>query len=308
MQSNLRFAAVVAIVAAGAGIAAMGKLERQIGFDSVREIWGDLVRDADQVTMKAAHVSTAEEVELGTKLSASMKGAWTEDQPLTEYVTGVAASLKGFVRRKDMPYHFHVVESPQVNAFALPGGEIYVFRGLLEFVESEAELAAILGHEMSHVDMKHCIDHYRYEVAMKRVGAAEVGQGIDQSRRLASIAYSQFQEVEADAQGMRMSIDATYDPEAAARLFQRMSQAFEGKSKVYRKTPAGEAVAATAAMVSDFFRSHPRSEDRSRRLAELSRNEHSRLAGSLFYIGVKNLNGHIPLSEKAFDNEWRRMN
>ena len=92
MQSNLRFAAVVAIVAAGAGIAAMGKLERQIGFDSVREIWGDLVRDADQVTMKAAHVSTAEEVELGTKLSASMKGAWTEDQPLTEYVTGVAAS------------------------------------------------------------------------------------------------------------------------------------------------------------------------------------------------------------------------
>ena len=303
----MRLAGVLGLLAAGGGVAALGKLERQAGFESVLEMWGDLVRDADQVAMKAAPVPMAEEIALGQRLSESMKGQWTEDPVLTAYVTGVAQPLKAFVRRKEMPYHFHVVDSPQVNAFALPGGEIYVFRGLLEFVESESELAAVLGHEMSHVDLKHCVDRYRYELSLKSAGAGDLGQIVDMSRRLATVVYSQFQEVEADTQAMRICIDTRYDPEAAPRLFARMGATMEGGGKPREKTPAGEVAGSTARLLSDYFRSHPRSENRSKRLEELLRRERGNFGQTEFYVGKKNLNNHIPFFEEAFKDEWRTM-
>jgi beta-barrel assembly-enhancing protease len=307
MTSRIRLGFVVLSIAAGSGAAALGRLDRQTGFDSVLEMWGDLVRDVDQVAMKAAPVPMPEEIALGQRLSAALKGQWPEDAALTAYVTGVAQPLKSFVRRKEMPYHFHVVDSPEVNAFALPGGDIYVFRGLLEFVESESELASVLGHEISHVDLKHCVDKYRYELSLKRTGAGELGHMVDMSRRLATIAYSQFQEVEADAHGVRLSIDSRYDPEAALRLFARMSAAQGGGAKPGAKTPAGELARSTSRMLSDYFRSHPRSDDRTKRLEELLRNEHAKFGGTQYYVGKKNLNDHIPFFEKAFDDEWRTL-
>ena len=308
MNSSMRLGGVLALLAAGGGVAALGKLDRQVGFDSVLEMWGDLVRDADQVAMKAAPVPMAEEIALGQRFSESMKGQWTGDAALTTYVTGVAQPLKAFVRRKDMPYHFHVVDSPEVNAFALPGGEIYVFRGLLEFVESESELAAVLGHEMSHVDLKHCVDRYRYELSLKRAGAGDLGKVVDMSRRLATVAYSQFQEVEADAQGMRICIDARYDPEAAPRLFTRMSATMEGGVRPREKTPVGEVARSTAGMLSGYFRSHPPSADRTKRLEELLRSERGNFGQTQYYVGRKNLTHHIPFFEEAFKEEWRVLN
>ena len=307
MNSQMRLAIVAAIIAAGGGVAAMGKLEHQIGFDSVLEMWGDLVRDADQVAMKAAPVSAADEIALGEKFSAAMKDNWPAEPVLTAYVDGVGQPLKAFLRRKEIPYHFQVVDSPSVNAFALPGGEIYVFRGLLEFVESEAELAAVLGHEMSHVDLKHCVDRYRYQLSLKRAGVGDIGQIVDMARSLATISYSQFQEVEADTQGARILIDARYDPDAAARVFTRMGEVLEGKRRPGAKTPAGEVAASTVNMVSDYFRSHPGSEDRARRLSERVRNESPRLASTRFYVGKKNLRDHIPFAEKSFNDEWMTM-
>ncbi len=301
----MRLAMVLVLLAAAGGVAALGKLDPQVGFESVLEMWGDLVRDADQVAMKAAPVPLAEEVALGQRLAESMKDQWTDDAALTTYVTGVAEPLRAFVRRKEMPYHFHVVDSPAVNAFALPGGEIYVFRGLLEFVESEAELAAVLGHEMSHVDLKHCVDRYRYELSLKSAGAGDLGHIVDISRRLATVAYSQFQEVEADAQSTRLCISARYDPEAAPRLFARMSANMEGGVKPRAKTPAGEVAGSTARVLSDYFRSHPRSEDRTKRLDELLRGERVNFGQTQFYVGKKNLRGHIPFSEETFKDEWR---
>lgn len=297
-------AVVAAVIAAGGGVASMGKLEHQVGFDSVLEMWGDLVRDADQVAMKAAPVPIEEEIALGEKLSAAMKDNWKAEPELTPYVDGIGQPMKAFLQRKNIPYHFYVVDSPQVNAFALPGGQIYVFRGLLEFVESEAELAAVIGHEMAHVDLKHCVDRYRYQLSLKRAGAGELGEVVDMARRLATISYSQFQEVEADAQGSRMLVDARYDPQAASRLFTRMGEVMEGKSRPAAKTPMGEVARASAGMLSDYFRSHPRSEDRASRLSEQERKALRSLDNRQFYLGRKNLHEHIPFFEKAFDEEW----
>jgi predicted Zn-dependent protease len=61
-----------------------------------------------------------------------------------------------------------VVASAEVNAFALLGGQVFVTRGMLGFVESEAELAAVLGHEIAHVDLRHCVERYQYEYRSAR--------------------------------------------------------------------------------------------------------------------------------------------
>jgi Zn-dependent protease with chaperone function len=134
-----------------------------------------------------------------------------------------------------------------------------------------------------------------------------LGHMVDMSRRLATVAYSQFQEVEADAQGMRLSIDSRYDPEAAARVFARMSMTLEGGAKPREKTPVGEVARSTASVLSDYFRSHPPSADRTRRLEEQLRKERPTFGATDFYVGKRNIVEHIPFIVQAFKDEWRRM-
>src|SRR5438309_1550737 len=76
----------------------------------------------------------------------------SDDPTWTPYVNAVGQSLVPNVRRTGIAYQFHAIDSPEVNAFAVPGGQVFVFTGMLRFLKSEAELAAILGHEISHVD------------------------------------------------------------------------------------------------------------------------------------------------------------
>src|SRR4029077_11517551 len=122
-----------------------------------------------------------------------------EDADAGRYVMGVAQPLLPYLRRPGIRCEFHVIDSPLTNAFALPGGQIFVMRGLLEFVESEAELAAVLGHEMSHVDLRHCIEHYQYEAKLKKAGVPELGWIVETAHRLVMLGFSPQQELEADA-------------------------------------------------------------------------------------------------------------
>ena len=95
---------------------------------------------------------------------------------------------------------------------------------MLDFLKTEAELAAILGHEIAHVDLRHCIERYQYELSLKRIGLSEVGGLIDVTRRLISVGYNKYQEVEADAYGTILSIETGYDPDATAAVFARLSK------------------------------------------------------------------------------------
>ena len=146
----------------------------------------------------------------------------SDDPTWTPYVNAVGQSLVPYVRRTGISYQFHVIDSAEVNAFAVPGGQVFVFTGMLRFLKSEAELAAILGHEISHVDLRHCIEKYQYELAARRVGLDGIGQLADRARLPITIAYQKNEEIEADAQGARLSIQAGYDPSVAPVLFSRI--------------------------------------------------------------------------------------
>jgi predicted Zn-dependent protease len=286
MLSRWRFWLVLVLLAGGAGLATLGTGDSRVGLGSLRSLWSDGLRDVDQVGMRLTRLTDAEEMKIGADLAGRFPA---EDEAASAYVTDVARSMLPYLRRKGIRYRFHVIESPQINAFALPGGEIFVNSALLGFVESEAELAAVVGHEMAHVDLRHCVEHYQYQV--KLGGLAEL------AHRLATMGFSPDQELDADADGQRMSAEAGYDPSAAAALFERMKEKFHEPTRTAAKTPAGEVAGALSEALGAWFRTHPPSEERAQRLAR------HRAAGRV-YTGRRNLRERIARSGREYPEEF----
>jgi predicted Zn-dependent protease len=301
-MTRIRFLIVLAFLAAGAVLATRGTADPDVSLSSLVELWSDALRDADQVGMKLTRVSDAEEMRIGSDLARGITE--TEDATETAYVKAVAQPLLAHVRRQGIHYEFHVIESPQINAFALPGGQIFVMRGLLDFVESEAELAATLGHEISHVDLRHCIERYQYEAKLKKAGAPELGPVVEMAHRLATFAFSPEQELDADALGQTLSVEAGYNPDAAADFFKRMQVRLHEPPRTPATTPAGEVAQAAGDAIGSYFRTHPPSEDRARRLTALAAKYHN---GDSYYTGKQNLHDRIPRSSHAYPEEFHRL-
>jgi predicted Zn-dependent protease len=121
------------------------------------------------VTGQANFVLLSEEEEIAIGRQEDPKvtdeyGGLYDDPALQRYVEDIGQRLARVSHRPDLPYFFRIVDSPQINAFALPGGYVYITRGILSYLNSEAELAAVLGHEIGHVTARHsvqCWDRYR---------------------------------------------------------------------------------------------------------------------------------------------------
>lgn len=296
---------VFTTLTAGATVASVGAKDPNVSLGSLLDLWSDALRDTDQAGMKATRVSDSEEMAIGSQMAQALLSSQVKNAADAAYVTEVAQALLPGLRRKGIAYEFHVIESKTVNAFALPGGEIFVYTGMLDFLESEAELAAILGHEISHVDLRHCIEHYQYEAQLKKVGLADAGALIEFAHTLATLPFTHYQESEADAQGERLAIEARYDPDAASAVFLRMKKAFGEPSRQPANTPAGELAQAAGKTLEDYFRSHPPSEDRAQALNKMVETNRSRFAGKQFYVGRKNLQDGTAMSKQSWPQEWK---
>jgi len=302
---RITLVAVLILLAAGAVLATLGTPDPEVSLSSVIELWSDTLRDTDQIGMRLTRVSDSEEMRIGAELSRGLRDFGSEDVAASAYVTGVAQALLPHLRRPGIHYQFHVVDSAQINAFAMPGGQIYVLRGMLDFVDSEAELAAVLGHEMSHVDLRHCIERYQYETKLTKAGAPELGAVVEAAHRFATLGFSPEQEREADLQGERLAISAGYDPDAAPNLFARMQVKFHEPSTQPAHTPGGEVVQAADEAIIAYFRTHPPSEQRVRQLHEFVARNGKELAGRPFYIGRENLHSRIPRTAHEYPSEFR---
>jgi predicted Zn-dependent protease len=303
----IKFGLVVSLLVTGAALATRGIPDPQVSLTSVVELWSDTLRDTDQIGMKLTRVSDAEEIRIGADLARGVADLGSDDSYAARYLAGVARLLSPHLRRQGIHYQFHVIDSPQINAFALPGGQIFVMRGLLGFVESEAELAGVLGHEMSHVDLRHCIEHYQYEAGLKKAGSPELGWLVEMAPRLVTQGFSQQQELEADGQGERLSVESGYDPDAGAALFTRMKARLHEPSRVQATTPAGEVGVATGEALGAYFRTHPPSEERVRRLNDVVARHTEEWAGRSFYVGKENLHERLPRSSYEYVSEFRKI-
>jgi predicted Zn-dependent protease len=178
-QSSLRTTGLIVVcllfVAAGLAVG-LHPGRGRVSFDSVVEVWSSLFRDFDRFGLTITQVSSRREMEIGLEIAKDIEREYPglPDTAQGRYVQEVGAALLRGVERKDIQYAFVLVRSTEINAFAIPGGHIYVTTGMLGFAQSEAELAAVLGHEISHVDLKHCIESLQYELAARQVAGDDI--------------------------------------------------------------------------------------------------------------------------------------
>ena len=168
-------------------------------------------------------VSEQQEIALGKETDVAIKKQYGiyDDPALNSYVKSIGRKLTSFTHRPQLEYHFAVLDTPVVNAFAVPGGYIYVTRGILAMMNSEAELAVILGHELGHVNARHSARKMS-QLMLAQLGLA-VGSAIDETfakySGLASIGiqllflkFSRDDERQADALGVEYARKGNYNP------------------------------------------------------------------------------------------------
>ena len=170
-------------------------------------------------------MSEQEEIALGKQSDAEIRqqmGVY-EDRALQQYVDRIGQRLARQSYRPNLPWTFTVVDEPAVNAFALPGGFIYVTRGILPFLRNEAELAGVLGHEIGHVDGRHSVDQYSRQVLTQGALAgasvflpkwqSALGAG-SVAAQFAFLKFGRDAELEADRLGVNYASGGGWAPRA----------------------------------------------------------------------------------------------
>jgi predicted Zn-dependent protease len=185
--------------------------------------------------LQVALVSEAQEIEMGRQGAAQVERTigLVPDSALQAYIQRLGLQLARQSQRPDIPWRFGVVDDPTPNAFALPGGPIYFTRGMLGLMNSEAELVAVLGHEIGHITARHQVD------MISRQQLAQVGLGLGgalfpQLGQLGGVAglgldllflrYSRDAERQADDLGFQYTLDQRFDVREMASVFQSLGR------------------------------------------------------------------------------------
>jgi predicted Zn-dependent protease len=213
-------------------------------------------------TQFAGLMSPGQEVKVGASEheKIAQQFGFYDDSRLQNYVNAIGQKVTAQTERPDVSYKFFVLDSPIVNAFALPGGYIYISRGLLALANSEAEVAAVLSHETGHITARHSAERYSHGV-VTTLGAAIISAAVDSSgvtqalgvgNNLYLSSYSRSQEDEADTLGLRYMTRGGYDPAGMAAFLASLQSesALEGQksdaTSYFSTHPAtGERVAKT---------------------------------------------------------------
>jgi Zn-dependent protease with chaperone function len=178
----------------------------------------------------ALAMSTSQEVAQGKVESAQIdaQSIRITDPFLTSWVNQVGSQLAQHRERRDINYTFTILATPDINAFALKGGFIHVDMGLLNFVTSDDELAATMGHEMGHVELRHVVRSSNTGTivgiltAIVSMIAPAVGVLGGLGSELATQKFSRAEELQADHYGMRLAAQSGYDPQAAVDVMARL--------------------------------------------------------------------------------------
>jgi len=187
-------------------------------------------------------VSESQEIEMGRQSAqqvAQTIGIY-DDAAAQAYVSSIGMKMAKASERPNLPWEFHIVNDASVNAFALPGGFIYVTRGLMTSINDEAELATVVGHEIGHVTNRHSVQQIsKQELAQVGLGVgsllssnvAKLAGIASQGLGLLFLKYSRDAENEADLAGFRYAANQNYDVREMVKVFQtldRVSQASGG--------------------------------------------------------------------------------
>jgi Zn-dependent protease with chaperone function len=203
--------------------------------------------------------SIEQDIQLGRQAAAQVEQQMpmVNDGLVQEWIEGLGQRLASYTTMPNLPWRFRVTNSSEINAFALPGGFVYVNRGLIDITNDESELAGVLGHEMAHVTLRHGTNQLSksmlYQTPLAILGslggaAGALGQLGNVGLSVAFLKFSRDAEKQADVVGTQTMVKAGYDPRGMVSIFQKLERQGAGKG-----TPG-------------FLSSHPSPENRIQRI------------------------------------------
>ena len=216
----------------------------------------------------------AEEIKLGREITGNLLGAapLVKNAALQQYVNRVGRWVASQSERPDLPWHFGVIESEDINAFAAPGGYVLLTRGLYQRLQNEAQLAGVLGHEIAHVVQKHQLKVLQKQQLLS-LGAGllsgKVAKGnqtiekvIGSGAEISARSLDKSAEYEADRMGLILAARAGYDPYGLAEVLSGL-----------------EDISPSDGSIALLFKTHPAPEERLTALGAATANSNNLTGG-----------------------------
>lgn len=253
------------------------------------QLAGESTQLIDRAASKVIPVEELDEKELGDIIAGR---AHTEPQDSATAVY-LNACMSYLIRYSKQPFEYRVFVHPSdvPNAFALPGGVVYVTRGLLKTMRSESELIAVMAHEMGHIELGHCFNSVKFELLARKAHGETLGKIADFAVAfLLRPSFSKTQENESDEYAYRLMIESQYDPRGLAFAFNRLADS----TGVRRENGILDA----------YFSTHPSLELRYTKFLADADQWWSNHREERRYIGRKNLTELKTMEENPAKDEW----
>lgn len=253
MSDRGRLVALTLLLGAGGALAAVIAVHRirtplPASLAPAFQLFGTPVKAIDHVLTRVIPIDALDERDFGTVLRARYDLQAAAEDPDFVYVNDLLSHLAR-TAAKPLEYRAYVLDHPDPNAMALPGGVVLVTTGLLRTLRSEAELASVLGHELGHIERGHCLDAVRFQLLADKVGGAALGEIVDFAvRLLVSHSFSKTQEDDADEYAYALLEQGPYDPRGVGAAFASLLAYVRA-----REVPARTGVDP----LRDYFSSHP---------------------------------------------------
>ncbi len=233
-------------------------------------------------------ISESMEINMGKEIDQGlrMEYGFYDDPQLNAYVAQIGQEMVPHCHRPNLEYHFAILDTPVENAFAAPGGYIYITRGLMAMLNSEAELATVIGHELGHVNARHSARQMTRSIlfTLGIVIASELSKDFRKIAPISFIAtqllflkYSRSDEYQADALGVEYSIKIGYSAHEMVNFFGSLQRLTESKG---------------GGGIPNFLSTHPLTPRRIERIKEILQSEEYSRTGSPFQLKVER-NGYL---------------
>jgi len=275
-----RWAIFACLMAFGIFVVVLNEKRRadvEVGPRSMLDFVADTFRELAHVPAAVAPLSDREEIQIGDELAREYSlreipnGAGGEsDRRIEAYIQKVGLKVAGRAERK-LPYRFHYIPGRDfVNACALPGGHVFIGGGLMQFMTTEDELASVLGHEVEHIDRRHCAERVQLEMRLRKL---PLGGLVALPSEVFEAGYSKAQELEADRRGTALAVWAGYSPLGAIDMFEAFAK-LEHDYASAAKTPGEEISQVAWKSLAGYFRSHPPPAERIEQIQRMIADNH----------------------------------